>query len=109
MLLNPRVHESSSLVLARQVLQGVLPQLFGAVRRGRLSDFLSHPMKSTRREIQSLNAMGFAPRGRPGKPLERIEVDLSLIEEIVGTDTSDWSYFAYVAEVLPDTPSQVVH
>ena len=84
--------------------------------------------------IQSLNAKGIAPRGRPGKQLERIEVDLSflrsldqsrlarvaaqrrfvishvemyrelstilvevmakfqsVIEEIVGADTSDWS------------------
>ena len=152
--LNPLVHASSSLVQSRQVLLGVyvLPQLFDAVRRGRLSDFLSHLMHSTRREIQNLNAMGVAPRGRPGKPLERIEVDLSflrsldqsrnvrvaaqrifvsshvdmyrelstildevmmkfraVIKEIVGADTGDWSYFAYAAEALPDTPSQVVH
>ena len=150
MLLNPRVHASSPLVQSRQVLLGVyvLPQLFDAVRRGRLSDFLSHLMHSTRREIQNLNARGVAPRGRPGKPLERIEVDLSflrsldqprnvrvaaqrifvsshvdmyrelstildevmmkfraVIEEIVGADTGDWSYFAYAAEALPDTPS----
>ena len=154
MLLHPRMHERSSLVLSRQVLLGVyvLPPLFDAVRRGRLSDFLSHLMQSTRREIHSLNAKGIAPRGRPGKPLERIEVDLSflrsldkhrrarvaaqrrfvinhvdmyrelstildevmakfraVIEEIVGAEASDWSYFAYAAEVLPDTPSQDVH
>ena len=49
------------------------------VRRGRLSDYLSHLMQSTRREIpsQSLKARGVAPGGLPGKPLERIEVDLS--------------------------------
>ena len=36
-------------------------------------------MQSTRREIpsQSLKARGVAPGGLPGKPLERIEVDLS--------------------------------
>ena len=33
----------------------------------------------------------------------------AVIEEIVGGDTSDWSYSAYAAEALPDTPSQVVH
>ena len=82
--LNPRASDNGLSSRARHALLGVyfLPQLLSTAVSERVLTVLAHLMDSSRQEVREYRPKGLVPRGRPGSPMERIEVDLSFLRSL---------------------------